>query len=131
MRNDTIPYVKIDTAMIGDYNPGNEYFAITIKGDCLNHDDCPMKIKDGDLLLCERVERRLFFNNWQSFQNEIILVVPCVPNSLNINHALVKQFVDIEHGLFLKMHMFNPDMTIELPIDEIKEISIIKKILQS
>ena len=123
--------IDIKTSDIPDYNADHDYFATTIKGDCLDHDDCPMKIKDGDMLLCERVERRFFFNNWQSFQNEIILVVPCVPNSLNINHALVKQFVGIEHGWFFVMRMFNPDATIELPIDEIKEISIIKKILQS
>ena len=53
-----------------------------------------------------------------------------VPNSLNINHALVKQLVAIENGWFVVMRMFNPDMTIELPIDEIKEISIVKKVIE-
>ena len=82
------------------------------------------------MLLAQHIERREFIRNWHAYQNEIIMVEPYVPNSLNINHALVKQLVAVENGWFVVMHMFNPDMTIELPIDEIKEISIVKKVLQ-
>lgn len=128
---DTNKTTAVKVGDIPDYNAEHDYFATTIKGDCLDHDDCPMRIKDGDLLLCERMERRLFIHKWQQYQNEIILVVPCVPNSLHINHGLVKQFVGVEHGLFLNMRMFNPPMRISIPIDEIKEIAIVNKVIQS
>lgn len=122
--------IDIKTSDIPDYNADHDYFAFAIKGDCLNHDDCPIKIKDGDLLLAQRIERREFFRNWHAYQKEIVLVTPIPTNSLHVNHALVKQFVGIEHDWFFTMHMFNPDMTIELPIDEIKEISIVKKVIE-
>jgi len=122
--------IDIKTSDIPDYNADHDYFAFAIKGDCLNNDDCPIKIKDGDLLLAQRIERREFFRNWHAYQKEIVLVTPIPTNSLHVNHALVKQFVGIEHDWFFTMHMFNPDMTIELPIDEIKEISIVKKVIE-
>ena len=122
--------IDIKTSDIPDYNADHDYFAFAIKGDCLNHDDCPIRIKDGDMLLAQHIERREFIRNWHAYQNEIVMVEPYVPNSLNINHALVKQLVAVENGWFVVMRMFNPDMTIELPIDEIKEISIVKKVIE-
>lgn len=122
--------IDIKTSDIPDYNADHDYFAFTIKGNCLNHDDCPIKIKDGDMLLAQRIERRDFVRNWHAYQNEIVMVTPIPTNSLHVNYALVKQFVGIEHNWFFTMRMFNPDMTIELPIDEIKEISIVKKVIE-
>ncbi len=130
MENHAITHITLDTAMIADYNAGHEYFATAIKGDCLNSDRSPMAIKDGDMLLCERIGRREFIRNWRAYQNEIVLVVPYVPNSLNISHALVKQFVGVEHGLFAVFRAYNPPMNISIGLDEISEISTVKSIIE-
>ena len=131
MRNDIITHVAIGATEISDLNNKSDYFAATIKGDCLDHDDCPVKIKDGDLLLCRRVDRNEFMRNWRKHRGEIVLIVPATPNSLHINHALVKQFVGVVHGWFVDLRMFNPPLNFDIPIDEIKEISIVKKVLQA
>lgn len=129
---------------IPDYNADHDYFAITIKGDCLNNDQSPMVIKDGDLLLCHRINRRVFISNWHTYKDRIVLVEPFTRFAPYVkqtsgNHyifggdvqsGLVKQFVGIEHGFFAVLRMFNPPTTLSVNLDEIKEISIIDKVLE-
>lgn len=121
--------VKINTSDIGNYNPDYDYFATPITGDCLNSSQCPIRIKDGDLLLCHRVDVRTFRHNWQDYKDAIIVVVPCIPNSLRIRSALAKQFVALEHDWFVVMRMFNPPQTIEIAIDEIEVLAIVDRVI--
>ncbi len=136
--------VNIDTATIPNYNANNDYFACTIKGDCLNNDRSPMVIKDGDLLLCHRITKRVFISNWHTYKDKIVLVEPFTRfapyvkqtsgNHYNfggdVQSALVKQFVGVENGFFAVLRMFNPPTTLSINLDEIKEISIIDKVLK-
>lgn len=136
--------IDIKTSDIPDYNADHDYFAFTINGDCLNHDDCPIRIKDGDLLLAHRIERREFMRNWHAYTDKIVLVEPFYRfapyvkqahgNHYNfggdVQSALVKQFVGVEHGSFALLRMFTPPTVLSINLDEIKEISVIKKVIE-
>lgn len=123
--------VPVNTATVRDFNANNDYFAANIKGNCLNSDQCPIQIKDGDLLLCHYIEKFDFFRDWQANRDRIVLVEPFVPNSLHINYSMVKQFVAIEFGHFFVMRMFNPPMNIEIGVDEISSIAIVDGVLDN
>lgn len=123
--------VPVNTATVCDFNANNDYFAVNIKGNCLNSDQCPIQIKDGDLLLCHSIDRFDFFRNWQSYRDKIVMVEPFIPNSLHANYSMVKQFVAIEFGHFFVMRMFNPPMNIEIGIDEISSIAVVDGVLDN
>ena len=130
MKGNILGTTAFITNELADYNAANDYFATPISGNCLDSDQCPIRIKDGDLLLCQSVDIHEFRRNWRDYQNEIIMVVPNACNSLHIDFSLAKQFVRMEHEWFVVMRMFNPPQEIELAIDEIEKIAIIKKVIQ-
>ena len=61
-----------NTNELADYNAANDYFATPISGNCVDSDQCPIRIKDGDLILidmgckykgyCSDMTRVLFVN---------------------------------------------------------------------
>ena len=124
-----LDHITLKKNEINNYNAEHDYFASRIAGDCMNHEQSPMQIKGGDMLLCRRLDRREFLSNWQSYKGKIILLEPNTYNSLNINYSLVKQFVEVLHGWFIVMRMYNPPRVFDIPADEVKSIAIVEQIL--
>lgn len=119
--------VKIST--IPGYSANNRYAISNVIGGCMDSDNSPIRIADGAKILGHWIKRNEFLNDWELYRDRVVVVSPH-PGIPHFQHPLVKQFVGIDYGLFLKLRMYEPFKEFSVPVDYIKdEILIVDKVI--
>ncbi len=124
-----IGYKRIEPDTIVGYNADNRYIIITTHGGCMDSADSPIRIANGAKILCHWIKRKEFLNDWEQYRCRVVVVLP-IPGNPHFPYPLVKQFLGIDYGFFLKLRMYKPFKEISVPVDCIKdELLIVDKVI--
>ena len=95
----------------------------------MDSEDSPIRIPDGANILGHWINRNVFLNDWKQYRDKVVVVSP-QPGIPHFPCPLVKQFIGIDYGLFLKLRMYEPFKEFSVPVDYIKdEILIVDKVI--
>ena len=124
-----IGYREINPNTIDGYNADNRYIIISTHGGCMDSADSPIRIPDGTHILCHLIKRNEFLNDWEQYRDRVVVVSP-LPGIPWFPCPLVKQFLGIDYGLFIKLRMYVPFKEFSIAVDCIKdEILIVDQVI--
>lgn len=124
-----IGYKKVNPNTIDGYNADNRYIIITTHGGCMDSADSPIRIPDGAYILGHLIKRNEFLKDWEQYRDRVVVVTP-LPGNPCFPYPLVKQFIGIDYGLFIKLRMYVPFKEFSIAVDCIKdEILIVDKVI--
>jgi len=122
-------YKRVKIADIPSYDANNRYAITHVNGGCMDSADSPVRVPDGAYILGHWIKRGEFLNDWEQYRDRVVVVSPH-PGIPHFQHPLVKQFVCLDYGLFLKLRMYEPFKEFSVPVDYIKdEILIVDKVI--
>lgn len=124
-----VGYKKVNPNTIDGYNADNRYIIITTHGGCMDSADSPIRIPDGAYILGHLIKRNEFLKDWEQYRDRVVVVTP-LPGNPCFPYPLVKQFIGIDYGLFIKLRMYVPFKEFSIAVDCIKdEILIVDKVI--
>ena len=122
-------YKRVSIADIPGYDSNNRYAINHVIGGCMDSAESPIRIPDGSYLLCHLIKRNEFLNDWEQYRDRVVVVSP-LPGIPWFPCPLVKQFLGIDYGLFIKLRMYEPFKEFSIAVDCIKdEILIVDQVI--
>ena len=97
--------------------PGLKYYIMVTNGDCMNSNQSPIRIKDGDYIICHYVE------SWFDAANRIIVFK--TKGACYIKHLT---FVDMVNGYICVKCYYPQEMELWVKMADVEMLSIVDKV---